>query len=238
VGLGVRRDADPENGITEAQAFERLAEYRAAYVDPDPRGKTTFSQFWPGFVAHKKLKNRSKTTLTAIDVAIRVHLEPEFGERPMAEITADDFEEWMARELEKASPKSVKNWRGVASSIWKFAVRKGVVTENVVALTEAPYVPRREDVDVMTTADIAAVRDAFPGTPMGRLMDLVVLLASRCGLRESEIIALRWRDIRWEAGWIHVVQGHVRGETKLPKGRRAGRRRCPRSSRSPSTAGT
>lgn len=72
----------------------------------------------------------------------------------------------------------------------------------------------------MATVDIAAVRAAFPSTPMGRLMDLIVLVATRCGLRESEIIALRWRDVQWEGGWIHVVQGYVRGETKLPKGKR------------------
>lgn len=220
VGLGVRKDVDPENGITEAQAFQRLRERGATYESPNPKGKTTFSQFWPVFVTYKEAKNRANTTMTAIDVAIRLHLEPEFGDRRMADITAEDFEDWMARELEKASPKSVKNWRGVANSIWKLAIRKKVVKENVVAQTEAPYVPRREDVDVMTTADIAAVRAAFPDTAMGRLLDLIVLVATRCGLRESEIIALRWRDVQWKTGWIHVVKGHVRGETKLPKGKR------------------
>ena len=29
--------------------------------------------------------------MVAIDVAIRIHLEPEFGDRPMSDITADDF---------------------------------------------------------------------------------------------------------------------------------------------------
>jgi integrase len=72
----------------------------------------------------------------------------------------------------------------------------------------------------MTTADIAAVRDAFADTPMGRSMDLIVLVATRCGPRESELIALRWRDVGWETGWIHVVRAHVRGETRLPKGRK------------------
>jgi integrase len=202
------------------QAFERLDAYRATYEGPIPGGKTTFSAFWPAFVAHKESKNRSRTTMTAIDVAIRVHLEPEFGGRPMSEITADDLEGWMARELETACPKSVKNWRAVANSIWRYATRRQVVKENVVAQTEASYVPRNEDVDVMTTADIAAVRDAFADTPMGRSMDLIVLVATRCGPRESELIALRWRDVGWETGWIHVVRAHVRGETRLPKGRK------------------
>ena len=220
VSLGVRKEVDPENGITETEAFEKLDQRRSAYEAPSPNGRITFSAFCPKFVAHKESKNRSTTTMKAIDVAIRVHLEPEFGSRYMADITSDDFEDWMAKELKTASPKSVKNWRSVANSIWAFALKRKVVKENVVAQTEAPYVPRKEDIDVMTTADIAAVRDAFEDTQMGRLMNLVVLVATRCGLRESEIIALRWKDIRWKTGWIHVVQGHVRGETKLPKGKK------------------
>jgi integrase len=220
VSLGVRKEVDPENGITRTAAFEKLERHMATYEAPDPNGRVTFSAICPKFVAHKKSKNRSKTTMSAIDVAIRVHLEPEFGPRYMDAISADDLEEWMAKELRTASPKSVKNWRSVANSIWEFALKKKVVSENVVAQTEAPYVPRKEDVDVMSTADIAAVRDSVPDTDMGRLLSLIVLVATRCGLRESEIIALRWRDIQWETGWIRVVQGHVRGETKLPKGKK------------------
>lgn len=220
VNLGIRRDVDPELGITETQAFEKLDEVRASYEPPDPNGRITFSEFHPRFVAHKKSKNRSKTTMAAIDVAIRCHLEPEFGDRYMSQITAEDFEKWMAKELEKASPKSVKNWRSVGNSIWELALKKELVKTNVVAQTEAPYVPRKEDVDVMTTAEIAAVRAAVADTALGRLLSLIILVATRCGLRESEIIALRWKDIQWETGWIHVVQGHVRGETKLPKGKK------------------
>jgi len=221
VSLGLRKEVDPEKGITEAQALEKLARHAATYEAPDPNARITLSAFSPKFVAHKESKNRSTTTMTAIDVATRVHLEPELGDRYMDAITADDIERWMTKELKRgASPKSVKNWRSVANSIWAFAVKKKVVKENVVAQTEAPYVPRKEDVDVMTTADIASVRANFPDTAMGRLLSLAVLVAARCGLRESEIIALRWRDIQWKTGWIHVVKGRVRGETKLPKGKK------------------
>jgi integrase len=72
----------------------------------------------------------------------------------------------------------------------------------------------------MTTADTTAVRDSCPDTTMGRLLNLTILVATRCGLRESEIIALRWRDVQWETSWIHVARGFVRGETKLPKGKK------------------
>lgn len=86
VGLGLRMDADPDHGI-----FKKLDQLRSTYEGPSPR--TTLSHFWPLFLTHERSKNRAKTTLTAIDVAIRVHLEPEFGQRFMADVTVDDFEE-------------------------------------------------------------------------------------------------------------------------------------------------
>jgi len=46
------------------------------------------------------------------------------------------------------------------------------------------------------------------------------------GLREGELIALRWRDIDWTASRIRVRQNHVLGEfdTRNLAGRRAA---CP-----------
>ena len=94
--------------------------------------------------------------MAAIDVAIRLHLEPEFGPRHMDDIDSDDIEAWMVKELKKYSRKSVKNWRSVANSLWEFAVKKKMASVKVVAQTEAPYVPRAEKIDVMTWADIVA----------------------------------------------------------------------------------
>lgn len=218
--LGVRKEVDPDNGITETEAFTKLLKIMGTYEAPKTKSKVTFSEVVPKFKAHKEAKNREDTTMAAIDVAIRCHLEREFGPRYMDEIDSDDIEAWMAKELKKYSPKSVKNWRSVANSLWEFAVKKKMASVNVVAQTEAPYVPKNEKIDVMTWADIIAVRDAFPDTPMGRLNSLATLLACRCGLRESEVIALKWSEVMWDTGWLRVIEGHVRGKTKLPKGKK------------------
>lgn len=105
VSLGVRKEVDPERGITETEAFEKLQKHIATYEAPNPKGKITLREFSPKFVAHKESKNRAKSTMTAIDVALRCHLVPEFGDRYMADITADDFELWMAKEMKAASAK-------------------------------------------------------------------------------------------------------------------------------------
>jgi hypothetical protein len=97
--LGVRKEVDPVNGITEAEAFGKLLKIMGTYEAPKTKSKATFSEVVPKFKAHKEAKNREGTTMAAIDVAIRCHLEREFGSRYMDEIDPDDIEVWMAKEL-------------------------------------------------------------------------------------------------------------------------------------------
>jgi integrase len=43
------------------------------------------------------------------------------------------------------------------------------------------------------------------------------------GLRQGELVALRWRDIDWTAGVVRVRRNYTRGEWGTPKSRRSSR---------------
>jgi len=47
--------------------------------------------------------------------------------------------------------------------------------------------------------------------------------AAMTGLRQGELLALRWRDVDWAAGRIRVRQNYVLGEFGTPKSRRSTR---------------
>jgi integrase len=49
------------------------------------------------------------------------------------------------------------------------------------------------------------------------------LTAAMTGLRQGELVALRWRDVDWTAARIRVRQNHVLGEFGTPKSRRSTR---------------
>jgi integrase len=47
--------------------------------------------------------------------------------------------------------------------------------------------------------------------------------AAMTGLRQGELVALRWRDIDWPAGVVRVRRSYSRGEWGTPKSRRSSR---------------
>ncbi len=49
------------------------------------------------------------------------------------------------------------------------------------------------------------------------------LAGAMSGLRQGELLALRWRDVDWPSGRIRVRQNYVRGEFGTPKSRRSTR---------------
>jgi integrase len=49
------------------------------------------------------------------------------------------------------------------------------------------------------------------------------LTAAMTGLRQGELLALRWRDVDWLAGRVRVRRNYVRGEFGAPKSRRSSR---------------
>ena len=54
-------------------------------------------------------------------------------------------------------------------------------------------------------------------------MAVLYLTAAMTGLRQGELIALRWRDVDWVAGVVRVRRSYTRGEFTTPKSRRSSR---------------
>ena len=66
----------------------------------------------------------------------------------------------------------------------------------------------------------------WPRCPQGAWQQsdrAMFLAAAMSGLRQGELLALRWRDVDWPAGRIRVRQNYVRGEFGTPKSRRSTR---------------
>ncbi len=64
---------------------------------------------------------------------------------------------------------------------------------------------------------------AVPDDTLGRMEGALYLTAAMTGLRQGELVALRWQDVDWAAGVVRVRRSFSRGEFGTPKSRRSSR---------------
>ena len=120
------------------------------------------------------------------------------------------------------SPASVVQLHTVLRRALGQAARWGLVVRNVVSLVTPPRLERRE----MTTLSPEQVRNLLDAATGGRLEALYVL-AVTTGMRQGEILALRWRDVNLDVGTLQVRatlqrnhEGFVFAEPKTAHSRR------------------
>jgi integrase len=69
----------------------------------------------------------------------------------------------------------------------------------------------------------ALLRATPERAPFGPTDRAVYTTAAMTGLRQGELLGLRWRDVDWSAGRLRVRQNYVRGHWGTPKSKRGSR---------------
>ncbi len=128
-----------------------------------------------------------------------------FGaDKPLAEITAgdcDDWRRWLA-DHEELAPNTVRRRCSIARQFFRAAERKRLLTDNPLADMKGVGVKANRSRDYFVTRDEAAKVLAVCPTNEWRLL---FALARFGGLRTpSEPLALRWGDIDWAAGRMTI----------------------------------
>ena len=170
----------------------------------------------------------------------RVHVSPTVGSLCVTEVSRAHVEALGATMLKKdLAPKTVRNTLSFLHSVFEHAVDEGWCKDNPVRRAARPGRRRSGDVDpdlqFLTVSELDAVLRAIPdevvfrepkptrkgrsgSSPppppdvLGPVLRVVVLAAAMTGLRQSELLGLRWRDVDWAAQRIRVRNTFVRGE--------------------------
>lgn len=173
--LGLKRPPRPRDGLTRAQA-ERELQRR---VDADQRAPLERSVNVGGvrrhLLAHLAGLGRKRSTLDTYESYLRVHLVPFFGERPIADVGVREVERFVrTKTADGQNAKSILNYLGFLHSIFFFVRKRGIATENPVALIDKP---RRHDAgfDVRYLGDpeLDALLDAVLADPRGATEQIV-----------------------------------------------------------------
>ena len=196
-----RRSAD-------RNAVRILAEMgEGEYVEPTPMTVEAYLELWlrdyvdAGYV-------RQRTGSAYKDIA-RKHLIPQLGAIRLDRLTPSRIQSYYADRLSSGrldgrgglSPQTVKHHHTLLSRALNLAVKWNMLSRSPMDRVEAPRVPRRNP-PAFGAEDVIKLMKEAEGTQY----QTIILLAAYTGLRRSELLGLRWRDLNLETGVLSVNQ--------------------------------
>jgi integrase len=177
-----------------------------------PRRATTFNEAADEYLRYIEVdRNRKPSTIRGYRWIIHGRLRPAFGPMLLEDITTARIEEWHASL--PLAPSSRRKALVLLHGIFRRARKVYGLGENPVAEVEKPPQSRNGDIEVFSPQEIwslvRAARDEQDGA--------IFLTAALTGLRMGELIALRWRDVDFEAQAVRVRASYSVGHLTTPK---------------------
>jgi integrase len=140
---------------------------------------------------------------------------PAFGERQLEDITAREVERWASR-LGTGRPLSNATKRKVIvifHGVMARACRVYRLPVNPAANVEKPRLASPGAIDVFSPEEVHALVRAATSEQDAAIF----LTAAFTGLRQGELVALRWRDVDFAGAYIRVTASYTNGELSTPK---------------------
>ncbi len=225
--VGPVRTEGRADGLTKAQAeqaFRRLRETEPPQTAS--RGdRITMESAGEELCRRLELKGRRKSHRLTVASDLRNHIAPFFGVKALARIRPEDIERYVAVKRGTLSVKTIRNHIGTMHSVFEVGVRKGWCERNPVKLADRPVIKKTETrIQFLDQAEVEKLLAVpYPEDAFGHIEPTLYLTAAMTGLRQGELLGLRWRDVDFAARKVRVVSPYVRGEFGDPKSEGSGR---------------
>jgi integrase len=205
-GFKTKREADEE--LTRQLSDKQ----EGSYVEPHKMTVTQYLRHWLKVV---KTSLAPKTYQEYAGICER-HLIPALGAFHLVKLTAIDAESFYAHALFKGrknskqgdgkkaglSPRTVIHCHRVLHKAFEDAVRKKIVSHNVIHAAQAPRANDRE----MQAPDETTMANILAETRKDGRIWLPVAIVCGSGLRRGEALALRWRDVDLVSGAASITR--------------------------------
>jgi len=190
---------------TRAEARVLLDELQRLARPVVGSGRTTVGQYLRSWLDTAGKRSLKASTWRTYDVALRLHIDPAIGHVTLARLTAEHVDTMLVgMDLE---PKGQRNVLGFLGRVLDVALSRGHVLRNAARLVEPPR-GSGEEPSILTPTDakriIAAVR--------GDRLEALWLAALGTGLRQGELLGLRWIDVDLGAESLVVTYALVRAD--------------------------
>jgi integrase len=172
-----------------------------------------------------EMRGRKKSHRMTVASDLRNHIVPFFAGREIAKIEPRDIERYIAAKRKTLAIKTIRNHVNTMHSIFEIAMRRGWCQRNPVKLAERPVLRKTETrIQFLGPAELERLLAvSYPDDAWGAVEPTLYLTAAMTGLRQGELLGLRWRDVDFEAKRVRVVSPFVRGEFGDPKSAGSGR---------------
>jgi integrase len=222
------------------RVFRKVREAEEANPRPQVASRVTIADAADSLRRKLAMEGARKSYLEGCESMQRVHIVPRLDDAPVGSVAREDVEELAEKMLANGrSPKTVRNVLTFLHSIFEHAIDNGWCYENPVRRASRPRRQRagdaEPDLQFLTMAELEAVIGAIPDETvvrppaptrrgrrgpapppppdvLGPVLRVVILTAAMTGLRQSELLGLRWRDVDWSAQRIRVRNAFTRGE--------------------------
>jgi integrase len=192
-----------------AQARRELEQGATATTD-----RQTVAQFLTQWIATKRHDLAPKTYVTW-EMFVRLHFTPAFRRTPLVKLSPQQVQkaeaEWRDTGL---SSTTVAHLHSVLHNAMGEAVRLGLIARNPLDAIKRPKA-RKLEMRVLTEAQAQLLMAAARSERLGAL----IALALSTGMRQGELLGLRWRDVDLEAGrvTVHVILQPIKGDDGITR---------------------
>lgn len=160
-------------------------------------------------------KARKPSTVGDYRATLKSHVRPAFGPRPIESLTTEELEQWIAdlREEGKYSSRTLQKVVVILHGVLERARKKWGLPMNPLTGIDRPRPAARLEIDVLEPAEVMQLVEAAENESDSALF----ATAAFTGLRQGELIALRWQDIDFAAATIRVTRAFTHGALTTPK---------------------
>jgi integrase len=184
----------------QRQAAKILASLAAgAHVDPSAETVAGFVERWLRDWADDNISNKTWTRYAQL---LRKHLCGRLGTVPIQKLSPRDLQAlYAAMARAGLADRTRLHMHRVVHTMLKHAMQWGVVARNVAAMVDSPRA-KASEIEILAPAQVQTVLEALRGKP---LYSIVALMLGT-GLRRSEALALRWKDVDLDGATLRVEQ--------------------------------
>lgn len=162
--------------------------------------RRTVAQFLDSWLSEVAKPSTRPKTFKTYSYLIRVHIKPALGSKVLEKLTPQDVQRFLNNKSDTGlSPKSIRHIHATLRCGLNTALKWGLVQRNVATLVSTPRLQKKE-LSTFTPEEARLFMESVKGDRLEALFSIALTL----GLRQAEVLGLRWQDINFDARTLRV----------------------------------